>query len=498
MNSDSPTCVICVEPLGKKAHVVVKCPYCPFEACRKCCETFLLSNEEPKCMETKKCGKTWSRAFLVANFTQSFLSKTYKEHREKIFFEKEQALLPATQEVITRQKLDAKRTAIANILRCVHVQKIQDFNAKTPVLTDEEMTQFIAMFNRLSDQRQELNQELNADTYATPATTTHVKRIFNHRCGDGECRGFLSSQWKCGMCDKTTCKDCNIVKITEDHICKPDDVATARMIARDSKPCPKCTTPISKIDGCDQMWCTQCHTAFSWTRGVIETNIHNPHYFEWVRRTGGNAAVPRNPADIQCGRAIDHRFTTETNLILRRYIGYKQQPQIDRSYVDNFIRSLMHIRHVELDRYRVNNVLDNERLRIEYMTKVIDEPKFKILVQREHIKFEKKKEISDILGMFVQTSTDILYRYHDALKNPNSLSMSEFENSVNAIIAELKALVVFTNECFEVTSDTFKSIVLQITVGGEHVLAGKPKEPVEPKVKGKKIVAAQVVDLTDA
>ena len=135
--------------------------------------------------------------------------------------------------------------------------------------------------------------------------------------GEG-CRGFLNESWVCGVCDISVCRHCHI-GLAEDemveehhgalkepkgeapaegkrfHICDPDQVATAKMLARDTKPCPKCKALISKIDGCDQMWCTQCQTPFSWITGQVEEGrVHNPHYFEWQRRNKGS--VPREPA----------------------------------------------------------------------------------------------------------------------------------------------------------------------------------------------------------
>ena len=40
------------------------------------------------------------------------------------------------------------------------------------------------------------------------------------------------------------------------------------------------------------MWCTQCHTAFSWKSGQIQTRVHNPHYYEWLRENNSNNNVP--------------------------------------------------------------------------------------------------------------------------------------------------------------------------------------------------------------
>ena len=47
------------------------------------------------------------------------------------------------------------------------------------------------------------------------------------------------------------------------HKCDEEKVASVEMLKRDTKPCPKCGTPIHKIEGCDQMWDPQCGTAFS-------------------------------------------------------------------------------------------------------------------------------------------------------------------------------------------------------------------------------------------
>ena len=55
------------------------------------------------------------------------------------------------------------------------------------------------------------------------------------------------------------------------------------------------------VRNCDQMWCVSegCNTAFSWNSGkVISGTVHNPHYYEWLRRTTGS--VPRAPGDNPC------------------------------------------------------------------------------------------------------------------------------------------------------------------------------------------------------
>ena len=98
-----------------------------------------------------------------------------------------------------------------------------------------------------------------------------------------------SKWWKCGACEVFVCKRCHAPKAQRDdpeHICDAQDVQTAELLMKETKPCPSCAAPIFKIDGCDQMWCTACHTPFSWrTQRVIVTAVlHNPHYIHWRQR----------------------------------------------------------------------------------------------------------------------------------------------------------------------------------------------------------------------
>ena len=60
------------------------------------------------------------------------------------------------------------------------------------------------------------------------------------------------------------------------------------MLRADTKPCPQCATPIHKIEGCYQMWCTKCHTTFHYrTLEILHETIHNPHYVQWIQQNPG-------------------------------------------------------------------------------------------------------------------------------------------------------------------------------------------------------------------
>ncbi len=58
-----PTCQICAETFNKSSRLPLECPYCQFESCRTCCETYILSESDVKCMNPE-CGKIWTRKMI--------------------------------------------------------------------------------------------------------------------------------------------------------------------------------------------------------------------------------------------------------------------------------------------------------------------------------------------------------------------------------------------------------------------------------------------------
>jgi hypothetical protein len=428
MSLSSSICNICVEKFNKSKNIPISCMYCQFESCRKCCETYILDIPLPKCMNTS-CGKEWTRKFISENFTKVFNNKTLKSHREQILFEKEKSLLPATQLIIEEQ---------------IRKEKILE--------EVEELEKQINEIRRL--------QYTKRSEYSKPNKSE--KKIFIRACPDQECRGFLSNQWKCGLCEKWTCPDCHIIKGTIrdcEHTCNPDELATAKLLDLDTKACPSCGEGIFKIEGCDQMWCTQCQTAFSWKTGKIETRIHNPHYFEWVRRNGGE--IPRNPNDIICGRELDHYLISDITRMLR---VKKINSQIIK-YVANIIRCTMHVEATHMHRYEVNDVLNNEELRVDYMKGVINEKIFKLKLQQNNKKFEKKREIFEVLQLFKNTVTEIIFRYRDAVRQLYNNNINEIEEYENIqILNEVKVIIEYINECLFNISKTYSSTQLHIVI----------------------------------
>jgi len=218
----SKDCIICAEKLNNSTRLPVSCPYCEFSACRTCCETYVIGETSSKCMNTT-CNKEWTRQFITSTFTNVFITKKLKKRREEILFDIERSLLPATQPQVER------------------IIKTEAINAKIKETRDKVY--------ELNLERGRLNNELYRLTNARPTERVEFVRA----CPDSECRGFLSTQWKCGLCEKWACPDCHEIKgmhRDEPHECNPDTLATARLLSNDTKPCPNCRTGIFRIDGC--------------------------------------------------------------------------------------------------------------------------------------------------------------------------------------------------------------------------------------------------------
>ena len=115
----------------------------------------------------------------------------------------------------------------------------------------------------------------------------------------------------------------------EGHECDEDMVKTAELLRKDTKSCPNCSEMIHKIEGCNQMFCTNCGTGFDWkTLRIVTGIIHNPHYFEYQSKNGGR---PRSIGDIPCGGLPN---------MPQIYAKFSKIFDIEYKIIDDFMRRL--------------------------------------------------------------------------------------------------------------------------------------------------------------
>ena len=434
------SCFICTDEI-KVRNPTVKCQYCEFEACRSCCERYILDQTIAKCMNND-CDKEWTRKHVAQNFTKTFLTGAWKKNREKVLFDKEKALLPATQGQVQNS---IEKDEIA-----MEIKKV-----------NEEIKNIKIQYSRLMDKKNQLHQannRLHSNNNYTLKGTNLEKTNYVRACPDGDCRGYFNGSWKCGLCDKTTCSKCHvIIQADQDHECNKDDVETANLLKKDTRPCPTCSTGIFKIDGCDQMWCTQCHTAFSWRTGRIENAIHNPHYFEWVRKNGQQANFGQD--NYICGQEFNHDVW---NHIRRKINIFEMNISEEQELkIESIIRNLLHFKYSELRRYRVTaDHEDNTELRIKYLRNLMTNEEFAKKIQQSNKSYEKKKELSQILSLFERVSSEIILRLAQNTDNWTRQTINEniVSRDLKQTIAEINGIIQYTNQALTELSQTYGTV----------------------------------------
>ena len=255
----------------------------------------------------------------------------------------------------------------------------------------------------------------------------------------------------CGLCEKKFCHKCHIERHdNQEHKCNEDDVKTVNLMNNDTKPCPKCFVPIYKIDGCDQMYCVKCYTAFSWKTGRIETGrIHNPHYYE-IQRKLNNGYVMREPGDRVGDGCENIELLTFMNLL--KFVKDRDK----RTKLSTINREADHIRYVELRMYETDEGLfrrEYQNLRVKYLMQDIDEYNWKKDIKKILKKKMKNKEVSDVLTMYVDISLDNIRRF----------CMDTSEESVNNILLTMEKVKKYVNKSLSNISDRFNNKVPYIS-----------------------------------
>ena len=421
------TCPICCHAITPRVRCAVQCPDCAAECCASCLKQYLVSiAAEARCM---KCLRPFDFEFLSRHVSRNWLLGAYKGHRQTVLLEREKSLLPASQELVQNYK-HAKR--LRGEAREMRARRMAMYQALAEMDVRIARTERVA--SRIEDSGFQ-HRPADADAGEASEEDARERRRFVRACPAEGCRGFLSTAWKCGTCDEWACKDCGEIK-GADHACDPDVVRSHALIQKDSRPCPKCAAMIFKIDGCDQMWCTQCHVAFGWRTGELITRgpMHNPHMVEWLRQTRGE--LPREPGDVVCG-GVPATWTVEG--FLRGTALHPKCQMIVRSAC----RVANHVEGVDIPRLRLRAARDatglmrDSDLRIRFLLNEMGETEWKRCLQQR----EKRREIAgaelQVFEMFAAATSDIL----------RNMMASGPADDMASFVRELHQLGVYASDC---------------------------------------------------
>ena len=511
-------CFVCLEEYRGKRNPKIVCQHCPAHACRQCHQRhLLLTYEDPHCVS---CKRGWNSDFMGQHFPISFRNGALRLHRRKVLFEREKTVLPAlqiyaeyrrtmerlraeqaalfeklgneyaegdtlaykyrhmkNQVFVMNYKVDRERKEIRRLKAITDPTELpsvpvflkqarhtRDELKKMVVELQEKIAAIEPEYLTLKEQYDKVRDDLKTvvNLYAGKEGGTQ-RREFIMRCPAEDCRGFLSTSYKCGTCEAWACVDCH-VSVGKDknapHSCNPEMVLSAKAIKDETRPCPKCGTRIFKTDGCDQMWCVMdgCGTAFSWTSGHIVTGIiHNPHYYEWLRRKEGGQ-LPREAGDIPCGG-----MPTTWQMVGTIHTLHMDK-EIEGVILETF-RNLQELVDVRLRDFPSRlPQLANKEDDVDYLMNVISEDVWQLRLERTETKFNRKKEIGQILQTLATAGAEMMNNIYERAREADD-DIEKLEEFVNWIlttaIPELDQLRSFGNESLKTLGQRDKTAVPQ-------------------------------------
>ena len=177
-----------------------------------------------------------------------------------------------------------------------------------------------------------------------------------------------------------------------------------------SKPCPHCNMFISKIDGCNQMWCFNCKGFWDWGTGkkidiVARTQIHNPDFLRYERENlGSNIRTDLRP----CDNAPDtvwrfNELFRKSNLLC---VHFGKMPYIHYMY-DALYKSNLWIADYERKGDRYLNT------RIKYLEGKITKEQFEKKIQQSKLVEIKDNKMAELLYQYRVQKKIILRNFLD-------------------------------------------------------------------------------------
>jgi hypothetical protein len=131
-------------------------------------------------------------------------------------------------------------------------------------------------------------------------------------------------------------------------------------------------------------------------------------------------------------------------------------------------------------KYRVDNVENHLKLRVLYMRNKIDKETFQSRIQRDNKKYEKDKEMFEILQMFIQTMTDILYRFSDSIKNTDvqlkisdnikQLKIDALRTVYEGMMREVAGIIEYVNDFLREIANTYNCKRYEVRPYGKIVM----------------------------
>ena len=393
---------------------------CNFHACIKCYKKYLLeSTKEPHCMA---CRIIIPFEKQLECFTKKWLFGKYKNHREEQLMHIEKQRFPQ------------------DLMKIENNKEIKRLETEK----DEIYNHYGKIIKEIKDEMTLKTRELNIKINEKRGKKKMVKFDYNYQCPCNTCNGILNNDFICVLCDKKTCKKCYTINENEEmHECEPEQIETFKKIKDEAKPCPSCGEFISKISGCDQMFCITCGTSFSWKSGNIEKGvIHNPHAHQYFQNNPEAREMYLNGVQggINNGACRGH--------LPQIYSFRNHIPEDLRVSLTYMHRKVAEFRNYYRNKYNQiieNDILQdgsfNEDLRLRKLNKFITERRFKSQLHARIKKYNFKKQIYP----HIRSAFDITELFFWEINNTKGTN-EEVHTRIRNIYQSIQDLINETNK----------------------------------------------------
>ena len=380
--------------------MTINCPGCNIEVCVDSAKAYILSSDEdPHC---EHCKIYWNHVFLVKNFPKTFVTKDLKNHREKIMFDKEMALMDTSQEYIdnyTREKeLEKSRDEIRQTMK----QMDEDIKEKVKLReSTEDKKERTRLFCELRDTRKERKELLRS-----------LQLIYE------ELREMKQPAEKNEHEGKHDVWNTEVVQRNPYYIQFQREHGTTT-----------CKSP-------------NRHQRFGYTSDQVR---------EIVTRLPEHCDVMTSFYKLKLINGKNIRWDAMHN---RAYdFNDDERKEIKLNLIYNVIQFIN-----ERDFHQFQYSMDNGKLRSKYILKEIEEAEFKKRIRTECTKKHKTEAFGQVTNMFIHTAADIynnIVQVHAEFEKENGV-LQEYQDRVTVLLDKIDSLIDYTIVQLKKTSDVLK------------------------------------------
>lgn len=421
-------CLILCCKFNKTTRKKVQCPKCNTLVCSKCYTDYYNQNQlEPICVN---CNLKFSKTFISENFTKKFINTDLKEIIMNQILVKDLQDMPKYMELAKYDKqIYEENIKIDKDL----LHNCQSKSADDNLFYRQLSTCDDVLLNKALMIKTELDywQKNYVMASSYEKKEKKEKNQFIKKCSKNNCNGFLSTRWKCELCDTKFCSKC-LEEEDENHECNPDNVATANEIRKNSKNCPNpvCGVPIYRIYGCSHMFCVNCKTCFDWNTMAIQKKNTNPHFYEYLNNHNN---LRRDINDIPCGgfdiltftniiRDISKSITSNnTKEVVNNYVNFHSSfiSSICSFYIHNSDVTVSRLGSIntKMESYNDENNKRFTKLRIDYLNSNITDKIYKSKMYTYQKKKEYLNDMYDIIESFNQSFMFHMQNFTEDLTN---------------------------------------------------------------------------------